>query len=217
MAPPVSGRVLTSGAKPSRRVACACPKCSTVFKPEMQGVFTCPRCGLVVELWMTEAAVRDRRPETAAASVAAAGEDQPSCVLHPENASSTACARCGDFICEVCRIAMEGRDFCPPCFERGIDKGELATVQRQFRQPQFALGIGALSIVGGCIFSYFSAFVGLIAVVMGIQALMKISKQPALGGRGKAIAGIVLGSIGFLLWVIAFAAFFLTMRQANRY
>ena len=59
--------------------------------------------------------------------------------------------------------------------------------------------------------------VGLFAIGMGIQALMKISKQPALGGRGKAIAGIILGSIGFLLWVTLFAAFIFAMRETVRH
>lgn len=211
MAAPSRTRILTRTPAAARRVACACPKCDTPLRPERAGRFRCPRCQLVLDVWFTEAAVIDRHPEKAPAALKAAGEDQPGCVVHPQNASTVACARCGDFICEVCRIRIEGRDLCPTCFERGIDKGELASVKRQFRQPEFALGLGALSIVGGCLVSYFSAFIGLIAIGIGIQALMKIHKQPGLGGKGKAIAGIILGTVGFLLWVLIFVMFILSM------
>jgi hypothetical protein len=174
------------------------------LRPERAGRYRCPRCEVVLDVWIAEAAVRDRQPAPASIAVAAAGENAPPCVIHSQNASVVGCSRCGDFICEVCRIVIEGRDLCPLCFERGIDRAELATVKRQFRQPEFALGLGALSIPGGCLVSYFAAFVGLLAVGIGIQALMKITRRPALGGRGKAIAGIILGSIGFLMWVLLF-------------
>jgi uncharacterized paraquat-inducible protein A len=215
MAP--SSRVLTRGPSPAKRVGCACPNCETPLRPERAGRYRCPRCQVVLDLWITEAAVRDRQPAAAPLALAPAGEDQPACVGHPQNASVVACSRCGDFICEVCRIQIEGRELCPACFERGVDKAELKSVKRQFRQPEFALGLGALSIPGGCLVSYFAAFVGLVAIGVGIQALMKIHKQPALGGKGKAIAGIILGSIGFLMWVLVFVLFVVGAFYGNRF
>ena len=211
MAAPSRDRILTRKPAAARRVACLCPKCETPLRPERAGRFRCPSCQVVLEVWITAAAVRDRHPETAVVSPAAAGEDQPGCVAHPQNATTVACSRCGDFICEVCRIQIEGRDLCPTCFERGVDKAELASVKRQFRQPEFALGLGALSIVGGCLVSYFSAFIGLIAIGVGIQALLKIHRQSGLVGKGKAIAGIILGSVGFLMWVLFFVLFMFGM------
>jgi uncharacterized paraquat-inducible protein A len=205
MAAPLTSRILRKGTAAAAPVYCSCPKCSTRLRPERAGRFRCPWCHVALDLWMTAAAVRDRQPAAPpVVRLAAASEDQPPCAAHPQNASVVACSRCGDFICEVCRIRIEGKDLCPRCFEHGVDKAELVTVKRQFRAPELSLGLGILSLPGGCLLSYFAAFVGLVAVGVGIQALLKINRQPALKGKGKAVAGIVLGSIAFVLWVSLF-------------
>jgi len=218
MAAPVRGGIARKGSAGGAPVYCKCPKCSTRLRPERAGRFRCSWCHVVLDLWITAAAVRDQQPAASPAMrPAAASEDQPACAVHPQNASVVACSRCGDFICEVCRIKIEGKDLCPRCFEHGVDKAELVTVKRQFRTADMALGLGILSIPGGCLLSYFAAFLGLIAVGIGIQALLKINKQPALGGKGKAVAGIVLGSIAFVLWVSIFLVFIFMSRESGRF
>ncbi|NQU79124.1 DUF4190 domain-containing protein [Candidatus Woesearchaeota archaeon] len=69
--------------------------------------------------------------------------------------------------------------------------------------------------LGGKLFLYSSfvgVFLGIFALVFGIVALFKISKSPKLySGRGKAIAGIVLGAL--LVFIDAFftmAIFFIS-------
>jgi hypothetical protein len=68
--------------------------------------------------------------------------------------------------------------------------------------------LGILSIPACC-----CAFVGtplsIAAVVLGIVSMQKIKAQPqAWKGTGMAIAGIVTGSLGVVLWI---AAFFTTL------
>jgi hypothetical protein len=202
--------------KPAR-VRCACPACSFPVLPRAPGRYSCPQCGVQLEVWITKAALHDLVPSAAPAGPAAATAETAACVVHPQNASAVACSRCGDFICEVCRIKIEGKDLCPACFERGIDNAELATVKRQFRTPDFAMGIGIASIPGGCVISFFSLAVGIFAVALGIQALLKISKQPSLGGKSKAIIGIVCGTIGFLLWTGLLVSGISDVLDASRY
>lgn len=67
------------------------------------------------------------------------------------------------------------------------------------------LGIAIASLVCGCCF--FLPLIGLLAspaaLILGIVAVNKISKnQEMLKGRGLAIAGIVLGSLGLLCFVL---------------
>lgn len=45
----------------------------------------------------------------------------------------------------------------------------------------------------------------LLAVVFGAIGLGRANSNPAMGGRGKAIAGLVLGLIGLSLMVLVFA------------
>jgi len=55
--------------------------------------------------------------------------------------------------------------------------------------------LGILSIVAG-----------ILAIVFGSTAIKAMSKNPALTGKGMAIAGIALGSMSVLLWLLMFFA-----------
>ncbi|MBA7609423.1 hypothetical protein ES703_16614 [subsurface metagenome] len=75
------------------------------------------------------------------------------------------------------------------------------------RQRTRALAIA--SMVCG-IFSVFLApllgfILGIIAIVFGAVAIRQIRKDPNLGGRGMAIAGLVCGIVGVAGWVIFIA------------
>jgi hypothetical protein len=62
-----------------------------------------------------------------------------------------------------------------------------------------ALVCGILSLlVAGVI-------LGVVAVVLGIVARKEIAANPALGGAGMALAGIITGALGFVLAVILLA------------
>ena len=59
--------------------------------------------------------------------------------------------------------------------------------------------VGILSMVFGIL--CFGPVIGIVAVVLGIVALMQNSKMPQqVGGKGFAIAGIVTGGISLLLY-----------------
>ncbi len=163
-----------------------------------------------MDLWVTEAAARRQaRLDALDAPVPEpASESKPPCVSHPENASVAACSRCGDFICEVCLIRVEGTELCPRCFEHRVDHAELLSLQRRFRLPSMALGIGIASILCGVVVSYFTIFLGLFAAGVGVKALMDIRRRPALGGKGRAVAGIVLGLIAAIAWTAVFVSVF---------
>jgi hypothetical protein len=77
-----------------------------------------------------------------------------------------------------------------------------------FLQPQdtalattsLVLGIIAIPAVCICV----GPLLGLVAVILGIVALVRVSNQPErFGGKGRAIGGIVTGSIGIMLIVAA--------------
>lgn len=59
-----------------------------------------------------------------------------------------------------------------------------------------ALVLGILGLFGSLI--VFGAVLSLVAVILGIIALVK-SKQPTHGGKGFAISGIVLGILGLVI------------------
>ncbi|UCC94419.1 MAG: DUF4190 domain-containing protein [Candidatus Omnitrophota bacterium] len=78
-------------------------------------------------------------------------------------------------------------------------------------QTKKTVGVAIASLVCGCFFfiPFLNFLSGLAAVILGIVALVTISKnKDSLKGNGLAIGGIVLGSIGLILTpvIMMFAA-----------
>lgn len=70
-----------------------------------------------------------------------------------------------------------------------------------------SLGIGALvvSLMGGssCVlFCFVGLILGIFAIIMGLIALMQITRDPAQEGRGISIAGIILGTISVIIFLV---------------
>lgn len=51
----------------------------------------------------------------------------------------------------------------------------------------------------------FGFLLGIIAIIFGAVAIRQIGREPNLGGRGMAIAGLVCGIVGVVGWVIFIA------------
>ncbi len=194
-----------------------CPVCrSGVAVVEGRVSQVCRGCGRGLEVWpvkraadgpvvaapaVTGAAPPSGDPgEVQAAVDAGVAEQRPSCAKHPNNAAERTCGRCGDYMCAICATPVEGRLMCVKCFEHVEGAGELASARTSFKMPTFSMWLGIVSIVFGwanCI----GLVLGPTAVVLGILALRQIAAKPALPGRGSAIAGIVCGSIGFVVTI----------------
>lgn len=196
-------------------IPCFCPGCSTFIRRPQTGRHRCS-CGLVFDLYVTLVAAKSSGAvESSEVVPEAASEAKPGCVSHPQNASVVACSRCGDYICEVCRIRIEGGEYCPKCFEHRVERAELHSLQRKFKLPALSLIVGSASILGFCM-PYFSIFGSLFAIGLGTSALMQIRKKPGLPGKGMAIAGIILGAIGAVLAVLLFVVIFFGIMEDLR-
>jgi hypothetical protein len=77
------------------------------------------------------------------------------------------------------------------------------------------IGRSAWSIAAGYLgllscFPILGAACGILAVIFGILGLASAKKNPRLGGKGRAIFGIIAGSISIVLHVVVLAAFLLS-------
>ncbi|SED83312.1 DUF4190 domain-containing protein [Jiangella alba] len=71
------------------------------------------------------------------------------------------------------------------------------------QQPRTTSGLAVASLVLGIL--WLGWLGSLLAVIFGHVALGKMRRDPSVGGRGLAIAGLVLGYIGigsFLAWML---------------
>ena len=80
-----------------------------------------------------------------------------------------------------------------------------AAVQRTSGLAIASMVVGIVSILVSCILWPLGAVLAAVALVLGIVGLNETSKDPSVGGKGMAIAGIVLGGIGVLLVILAIA------------
>lgn len=78
-------------------------------------------------------------------------------------------------------------------------------------ERQQASGLAIASMVCGILslvffwVPLFGFLLGIIAVIFGAVAIRQIGRDPNLGGRGMAIAGLVCGIVGVAGWVIFIA------------
>jgi len=170
-----------------------CPSCGKAVFRRAPGPARCDHCGKGFTLG--EAAGPGAQP----APDPHPGDASP-CARHPANPAERPCSRCGDFLCEVCSTPLESRHVCVKCFEYLEDHGELATSRAAFNTPAWSFWLGLLTLALGW-FNCIGVATGPTAVGLGIAALNQIRRQPGLPGRGKAIAGIILGGLGFALTI----------------
>jgi hypothetical protein len=128
---------------------------------------TCPRCGAEVDVSRMvggeQVCPRGRRSYLAAPftppppsrprveSLAEAGPGGAvPCGRHAGNAAAASCARCGVFMCALCRIEADGQELCPACFDRLSAEGVLWDSRtRNLDYRGLSLGLGLLGLFCG--------------------------------------------------------------------
>jgi hypothetical protein len=86
--------------------------------------------------------------ETARAASAPVGLEAAGtpCAYHAGNAASSACSRCGSFVCSLCATPAAGATWCPPCFER--QRRQLPGLRTYVPTPhRVALALGLVSLL----------------------------------------------------------------------
>lgn len=117
-------------------------------------------------------------------------EEQVPCANHPGRPGVGTCERCGDLVCDLCRIGYEHRNTCTSCFYLLWRRGALRTPGASLAAASFWAGLAAVALMApGCVPS---VYVGWVPIVLGLAALARM----APGRRGDwqtAAAGIALG------------------------
>jgi hypothetical protein len=116
--------------------------------------------------------------------------------------------------CERCHRVIQARGptavrFCPTCGERfaqplePVGDGSPGGSRRTSIQAVLGLVVAVLALV----VQPFAFPLGLVSVLLGLTAQKSIERSKGiLGGRGFAIAAIVLGLISILIWFMAAVA-----------
>lgn len=138
------------------------------------------------------------------------------CARHIENPAEALCERCGDYMCRICAVPIEGRLYCPGCFDTLYQRGAFYFSRQQFTQPKVALALGISSLTTSlacCLLNLLASIpCGIAGIVVGLSARKQLAARPELGGAGTNTAGMVLSGIGLFLsgleivwWVFVFS------------
>jgi hypothetical protein len=135
------------------------------------------------------------------------------CAQHARNPAVGTCARCGNYLCRVCRTRWRNRPTCIACVERALQANETPPEEIRAHRRQAILGlilggIGWLIALGGFVLAVIGANeadpqIGL--AIIGLL-LVVVSPTPAMFGIGQGAAAVrargrhmILATIGLVL------------------
>jgi hypothetical protein len=135
----------------------ACPRCAMALDASVlaPGEQSCPSCSR--SFHATPFAPPEPRAEVVASIVEAGPAGGVACGRHAGNAAVANCSRCGVFMCSLCRIAIDGMELCPACFDRLSSEGALAGAQTRIRDYR---GLAITFGVFGCLVYVFGLITG---------------------------------------------------------
>jgi len=181
-----------------------CPRCRRDLDSARptSGRQTCPRCRGSFE------ATRFEPPQVrpVVRTVEQAGPQGASaCAAHRGNVATANCSRCGVFICDLCRLDVDGQVLCPSCFDRLSAEGALPSARTTFRDYG---RMGTTFLLAGLLFWIIALPFGLGAIYAGIQSLRQ-RKRLGEGSAGRAWFAITVGLVeaagSVALWLATMA------------
>lgn len=130
------------------------------------------------------------------------------CKNHPNVAAVDRCAGCAEPFCGNCLVDIQGQKYCGSCKVMAV-KGqpviEAATI------PCKEAGEALMySIVG---LFCFGIILEPVAISKALKAKKMIAANPRLTGSGKATAGLIIGIVGLILWVLGMIARFSNLNR----
>ena len=137
------------------------------------------------------------------------------CVNHAGNPAASVCERCGDFICQLCTTAVEGRADCPKCFDLLYRRGALQFAQREFSLPSMCLTMGILSLVlSFCgVLCFVSLPLAVAGLFMGGRALKEHAERPDLPNRGLTVTSMWMSGIAVVVNLVLIALIIFRLAQ----
>ena len=185
-----------------------CPRCGGYVDLDRMaaGEHRCQTCGgIFLATPFRPPALRER-----VGRVAEAGpEGAVPCARHAGNVAVDNCSRCGVFMCNLCRIEIEGQDLCPGCFDRLTAEGVLSGAQTRIRDYRgMAISFGVL----GLLFSCFGLITGPVTFFFVAQAFRQKRRWNEKGGTLALVMAGLLGAAQIAISVFFIVSLFTTLK-----
>jgi hypothetical protein len=183
----------------------ACPRCRRTLRHETlrSGEQTCPSCAGLFEAIRFDPV----EPRVVVPDLAGTGpEGAAPCARHARNQAEAACARCGQFMCALCRIDADQKTYCPGCFDRLSTEGSLPSAVTRVRN--YAGWAGICAIV--CLGMYFlpSPIAGPLGIIFCVKGLKEKRARKESDGIVRLYLMMVLSLLLVVMGGLLFAAMF---------
>ena len=170
-----------------------CPRCRGYLHLERMGAgeqrcITCDTVFLATPFQPPEMRVR-------VGSLAEAGpEGAAPCARHAGNVAVGNCTRCGVFMCNLCKIEIEGQELCPGCFDRLTAEGILSSAQTRIRDYRgLALSFGVLGLFISCF--------GLLTGPLTLYFVAQAARQRRMWNERGGVPGLIVAGFCAVLQI----------------
>ncbi len=118
-----------------------------------------------------------------------AREGEGSCAVHTGVETVGVCARCGNYLCEVCRTQWRGQIICGACVQRALETKEASpeAARQSFVQAMLGLGMG----IGAWVLTPLGILIASVGMVMGVAGIVLM-----LGGLLIVAVAVALSVFG---------------------
>ncbi len=119
------------------------------------------------------------------------------CKNHPGAEAVARCAGCAEPFCAACLVPIRGQQYCGSCKVMAVQGQPLAEeATLPCKEANEAMWYAIIGLF--C----FGIILGPLAISKALKARKMISLNPRLTGSGKATAGLVIGIVALVLWVL---------------
>lgn len=124
------------------------------------------------------------------------------CKNHPEVTAVDRCAGCAEPFCADCLVEIQGQKYCGACKTMALRGAppiaEEATIPCKEANEALTYSIVGIFCCG--------IILQPIAISKALKAKKMIAMNPRLTGSGKATAGLIIGIVGLVLWILGMIA-----------
>ncbi len=123
------------------------------------------------------------------------------CKNHQGTEATDRCAGCAEPFCENCLVNVGGQNYCGGCKQMAVAGAPaVEAITETCKEAKDALTYALIGIF--C----FGVILGPVAISKAVKAKKLINANPRLGGSGMATAGMVIGILDLVFWVLGVAA-----------
>jgi len=188
----------------------ACPFCGAALDPEDRraGPQACLHCANSFEATPLSPPSLYRPPLALAEAGPAGGTP---CAVHAGNAAVGNCARCGLFLCALCRIEVSSQEYCAACFDRlTAERNGLPGLRASFVD---LAGLALFCGLVGFLLSVFGVLTGPLTLVLTGFAVRQRRRGDEGGGWPAIVIAAGLGIAEVVIGVFFLVGIFMAARK----